>query len=79
MWTQVMHLFVFLAGGVSEPQCNAGTWIGVSAGSVIVLLLVISALVCVMVRHSKGSGGKKSDNSMWAEKHPLECKSLAED
>lgn len=66
-------------GAVSEPQCNSGTWIGIFAGSVIVLLLVISALVYVMMRRGKGPGGKKSGESLWAEKHPLEPKSVAED
>ncbi|XP_056244433.1 immunoglobulin superfamily member 3-like [Seriola aureovittata] len=65
-------------GAVSEPQCKLGTWIGIFLVLVICLLVVIFLLV-LKICWSKSSGGKKSGESLWAEKVPLETKPGAED
>uniref|UniRef100_A0A3B4TGR4 Immunoglobulin superfamily, member 3-like n=1 Tax=Seriola dumerili TaxID=41447 RepID=A0A3B4TGR4_SERDU len=64
--------------GKYGPQCKLGTWIGIFVVLVICLLVVIFLLVLKICR-SKGSGGKKSGKSLWAEKVPLEAKPGAED
>ncbi len=82
MCTQVIRFFVFFFAGdveaVVEPECKSTTWIGILVAVVISSLLIMFLLVMKICR-SKVSGGKKSDQSLWADQHPLNKKAIAED
>ncbi|XP_067373295.1 immunoglobulin superfamily member 3-like isoform X2 [Channa argus] len=62
----------------SETQCNSGTWIGIFAAFILCLLLVIFVLV-LKICQSRGSEGKKSGQSLWAEQLPLSTQPGADD
>ncbi|XP_073329448.1 immunoglobulin superfamily member 3-like [Pagrus major] len=53
---------------VSEPKCKSVMWIGIFVAFVICALVVIVILVLKMCQNN---GGKKDENSLWTEQHPL--------
>nr|XP_020441499.1 immunoglobulin superfamily member 3-like isoform X2 [Monopterus albus] len=59
-----------------ERQHQTITWIFVAL--LICSLVVISVLVLIICRN-KASGGKKSDQTLWIEQHPLNAKPNAEE
>ncbi|XP_044073443.1 immunoglobulin superfamily member 3-like isoform X2 [Siniperca chuatsi] len=61
--------------GVCESECKLGTWIGILVAIVICTLLVILLLVVKICR----SKGKKTGPCLWAEQHPMNTKSSAEE
>ncbi|CAJ1079509.1 immunoglobulin superfamily member 2-like [Xyrichtys novacula] len=66
------------SGASTDQGCNLGTWIGILVAFIICSLLVIFLLVLKICR-SNVSGGKKSNQSLWTEQHPLNTKPSAED
>ncbi|XP_034549224.1 immunoglobulin superfamily member 2-like [Notolabrus celidotus] len=66
------------ASAVSEPVCNARTWIWILVAFNICTLLVLLLLVLKICR-SPVSEGKKSGKSLWTEQHPLNTTPSAKD